>query len=215
MSVTGLMLRRHAALAALLISTLLLSLPAAARNPRHKRRRAAAHKVQNKQSNTHLLFELTSSFDSRPERSLGGANILFELGLRGTMLREQKASGGWTWGGELALRTLGPETEGSNTVKSDIYRLSTHAAGLLGYKWSTFHAGFMPHLSLGMSNDFALVHLVSPGNSTLRPRWLPGLFAGRGLMVHFLSFLLRGDMSFGVSDSRPEFRWNLGMGMRF
>ena len=164
---------------------------------------------------THYTLELTSSFDSRPERSKGGANILTELGLRTAILREQNDSGGWTYGGELSLRSMTPETEGSSTVKSELYRLSTHAAGLFGYRWSTRHAGYMPHLSLGLSNDFVLVRLVSPGNSSLRPRWLPGLFAGAGVMVNFLSFLLRGDLSMGLSDGRPEYRWNLGIGARF
>lgn len=177
--------------------------------------RVDAPVASNSDAPMHFALELTSSFNSRPERSQGGTDLLFELGLRASVLQQLFADTGWTLGGELALRTLTPETEGSSFVKSELYRFSTHAAGLFGYQFNTVHAGFFPHLSTGLSNDFVLVRLVSPGNETLRPRWLPGLFVGAGVMVNFLAFLLRGDVSLGYSDGRPEYRWNLGMGARF
>ncbi len=162
-----------------------------------------------------VAIDLTTSLNSRPERSQGGADLLLQLGLRGAYLKSMQGQRGLTFGGELALRSFLPETDGSSVVGSEIYRLSTQLGGLLGYRWAGRTVSLLPHASLGLNNGFALVHLKSPGNETWRPRWLPGLYAGAGVIGSFYMVMLRLDAALSLVDGRPEYRFDTGLGVTF
>ena len=162
-----------------------------------------------------FAFDLSSSLSSRPERSKGGADLQYKLGLRGAYLWCAGGRRGVVVGGELALRSFLPETDGPELVRSELFQLGTQLGGLVGYRWATRTLTLMPHASAGLTSDFVLVHLKTPGNEAWRPRWLPGPYLGGGLIGTYHLAMLRLDAALGLVDSRPEYRFDLGLGVSF
>jgi hypothetical protein len=163
-----------------------------------------------------IAVDLTGSVTARPERSKGGTDPLLQLGLRGAYLFGLGGRSGPVLGGELALRSLGvPETDGSSLVGSDVFTLSSQAGAVAGYRLATRNLTLTPHLSTGILNDLALVHLKSPGAESWRPRWLPGVYLGGGLIGSFFMVMLRLDAAAGVVDGRPTYRFDTGLGVLF
>lgn len=162
-----------------------------------------------------IVANLTLGVTSRPERSKGGADLVTEAGVRGAYLWTMDGKTGLTLGGELALRSWLPHSDGSSEVGSDIFLVSTQLGGIVGYRLATQNLSLLPHASMGISNGIALVHLRSPGNETWRPRVLPGPYFGGGVIATLFMVMLRLDASLGVVDGRPEYRFDTGVGVYF
>lgn len=160
-----------------------------------------------------LTLDLSASLTSRPERSMGGTDLLPQIGLRGLWLWPGSGTG-WVLGGELALRSFWPRHDGSDIVASDRFQLSTQVGALFGFRWQTSQLGLVPHLSAGLGNDFVLAHLITPGNDAWRPRWLPGAYVGGGIVASLRRLSLRWDVALGFMDGRLEYRFDTGLGFR-
>ena len=194
------------------LSTTCLMLVLATASPRGK---AAVQHQERAGAPLGLAFDLTLSLSSRPERSQGGADLLVQLGGRAAYLYGFTQRSGLVIGGELAVRAFLPDSDGSSLVYSEIFGLNLQTGGLVGWRLASRNLSLVPHLSLGLSNGLALVHLKSPGSEAWRPRYLPGPYLGTGVMGSFFMALLRLDVALAIIDGRPEYRFDTGIGVVF
>jgi len=183
-----------------------------ARSPRSK---AAIEQREQAAQPIGIAIDVVGSATSRPERSKGGTDLLLQLGLRGAYLWGVLGRNGPVLGGELVLSSFAPDEEGSNRVSIDIVQLSSRAGAIAGFRLATEHLGLLPHLSAGLSNDFLLLHYVTPANDRWRPRWVPGAYFGGGVIGSLYFVMLRLDAAIGVADGRPTYRFDTGIGVSF
>ncbi|MBN2359474.1 MAG: hypothetical protein JXR83_08460 [Deltaproteobacteria bacterium] len=162
-----------------------------------------------------IAIDLVGSATARPERSKGGTDLLLQLGLRGAYLHQLSGRSGPAVGGELALRTFAPQDGGNASVGIDIVQLSSQAGAIAGYRLGLPHIGLTPHLSAGLTNDFLLLHYTTPADDRWRPRWVPGVYLGGGLIGSLYAAMLRLDVAVGVADGRPTYRFDTGIGVCF
>lgn len=199
----------------MLTAPLAAALALAALSPRSS---AAIEQREQSDAPLGIAFDVVGSATSRPERSKGGTDLLLQTGLRGAYLYTLGGRSGPSFGGELALRSFYPDTEGSsgvNQVHLDIAQLSSQVGGLVGYRIGTAHLGLTPHLSAGLTSDILLLHTITPSDDRWRPRWVPGAYFGGGVIGSLYFLMLRLDVALGVADGRTTYRFDTGLGVTF